>query len=313
MRKKWSVVLLLICAFMLAIGGSVSAVGFDDLKDEAGKDKIEALKEKGLLQGISDRKFGPKKQLTNAEGIALIVKGLGLNIDNIRFIKAPLASDYYTKVPDKAWYAGAFVIAQYKGLEVPQDIDPGKMMTREQFANYLYKALITKIDLVTTEQFIVLKDDKDVDSNYMNAIQKLLIIQVASLDKNEKFYPKKVITRYEAAVMLANTIEYLDNQQVSEPTSDIVTLNVNKVDSEVNKITISRGKKPTGGYSIAIDRIDFSGDQAIIYYSTQNPAPGTIVTQAITEPKAVTFISTKYKPVLQKIENVPLQPTGTTN
>lgn len=313
MKKRWSIVLLLICAFMLALGGSVSAVGFDDLKDEAGKDKIEALKEKGLLQGIADRKFGPKKQLTNAEGIALIVKGLGLNIDNIRFIKEPLASDYYTNISDKAWYAQAFVIAQYNGMEVPKDVNPGKIMTREQFANYLYKALITKIDLVTTEQFIILKDEKDVDSNYMNAIQKLLIIQVASLDDNGKFYPKKAITRYEAAVMLANTVEYLDNQKPSDPGSDVVTLNVKKVDSDVNKITISRGKKPTGGYSITIDRIDFSGDQAIIYYSTQNPAPGTIVTQAITEPKAVTYVSTKYKPVLQKTENIPLQPTGTTN
>jgi hypothetical protein len=44
------------------------------------------------------------------------------------------------------------------------------------------------------------------------------------------------------------------------------------------------GEKPTGGYDIAIIRIEQSHNALVIEYREKNPVPGSIVTQALTQP-----------------------------
>lgn len=99
--KKPLLLLLFVAIFCTTASGSVFA-----------KNKIVTIKDH------------PKNSISAATAVSLIVKGLNLNIDNIRFIKEPKASDYYTKVKDNAPYAGDFIIAQFNGLELPKDINP---------------------------------------------------------------------------------------------------------------------------------------------------------------------------------------------
>ena len=44
------------------------------------------------------------------------------------------------------------------------------------------------------------------------------------------------------------------------------------------------GEKPTGGYDIAIIRIEQSQNSLVIEYRETNPLPGSIVTQVLTQP-----------------------------
>jgi len=77
-----------------------------------------------------------------------------------------------------------------------------------------------------------------------------------------------------------------------------------KVNDEIY-IIATRGEKPTGGYSITLDKIEKVKDDdektmLIVYTTFEDPEPGSIVTQAITYPYVVA--KTELKELPDKIE-----------
>jgi hypothetical protein len=49
-------------------------------------------------------------------------------------------------------------------------------------------------------------------------------------------------------------------------------------------VAIFLGEKPTGGFAVEIVRVERIGDELVINYKEASPAPGAIVTQALTQP-----------------------------
>lgn len=86
--------------------------------------------------------------------------------------------------------------------------------------------------------------------------------------------------------------------------TDEVRIAIDKVTNEVNKVTLSIGEKPNTGYSIRIVSIDFIDNIATISYQITTPLEEKTYGDAITEPKAVTFLASGYKPVLQKAGSI---------
>src|SRR5690242_11903232 len=84
---------------------AASSSSFSDLNDVAAKDKIIALQQSGILEGVTPSLFDPFETLTEAQSIQLIVHVLGLNLDRVRFVKEPKASDFFTYAKDNTWYA----------------------------------------------------------------------------------------------------------------------------------------------------------------------------------------------------------------
>jgi hypothetical protein len=297
MKKRWGMVISLFIVLCFALSGSVLA--FQDIEHHPNQAKIQSLKDKGIVSGVNAKQYNPHKHMTFAEGIQLIVKGLDLNIDHIRFIKEPLASDYYKNVKDNAWYAQSFIMAQFN-LELPADVQPNKLMTREEFAHYLFKGMMTKGEFVFIEIYMLIHDEDQIKPEYMNSIQKLLISNVVELDENDNFRPNMPITRGEAAVMLYNGLEFLKSMSTEPAMDQDVMIHVEKIDVHVNKVTVSWGEKPNPGYRITIDRIEFNEDStASIVYTTHDPDPDQMYAQVITEPKAITYVAAEYKPVLK--------------
>ncbi|NLW44434.1 MAG: protease complex subunit PrcB family protein [Syntrophomonadaceae bacterium] len=70
---------------------------------------------------------------------------------------------------------------------------------------------------------------------------------------------------------------------------------------EGDKIILSWGEKPTGGYSITIDRLEMEGDTLEVTYSLQSPSPGAVVTQALTYPEAAAAIPGGVSPARVKL------------
>ena len=291
-------------AFTLSLGGSVFA--FSDIQGIDEEADIMELKAAGVVDGISADKFAPRAHVTYAQGVHMIVKGMKLNIDNIKFIKEPKASDYFTNVPDDAWYARSFIIAHLNGLPIPKDVNPNKTMTREEFAHLLFGAIEAKGDYAFIEIWISFEDEKDVNPEMMESVQRLLATKIASL-KDGHFYPKRDITRGEAAHLLNKAIKFVKKTKPIEPEPPVdkpvdkdVTMAIEKVNDEVNKVVVSWGTKPNLGYSIGIRSITFeSNGEAVIEYELRYPKPGEMYGQVIHEPKAETYVSSKYKPVLK--------------
>jgi hypothetical protein len=296
---KRGLLVLAACLLIFTLAGQ-SVWAFSDIKNDPNESKIAELEKQGVLKGSKTGHFKPKDKLTYAEGIALIVRGMGLNIDHIRFIKEPKASDYFTKVKDNAWYSESFIIAYHNGLEVPKDVDPAALMTREQFAHHLFRAIVTKGDYAFIEIWIAINDESEISQAYMDSVQKLLIAKIAELDKKQNFYPKANITRSTAAGWLHGAMKFVKETtpiptEPPFPLSDL-KLEIKAVNNEVNEVTVS-AMAPNPGYGLKIESIWFDGDQAVIHVVPIYPKEG-VHAQVVTEVKNVTYVSSKYKPVL---------------
>ncbi|UUZ80988.1 protease complex subunit PrcB family protein [Paenibacillus sp. P26] len=292
-------VTLLTAAALVSSLTAGSALAFEDVDQPDQKRPISALKDRGVVSGMDSLHFMPKGKISYAQSIVMLVKGLSLNIDHINFVKKPEASDYFTRIPNDAWYAQSFVIAQLNGLPIPKDVDPNGTITREQFADLLIHALNTKGTFPTVKMLIVLADEDQLDPKLGGSVQEPLLHKIAKLGEDRKFYPKREMTRGEAAVWVYNTIRFLESQTQTPAPQEEVSLTTEKVTDDVYKVVLSRGQKPTTGYSIDVTGIRFEADgTAVISYTVSDPEPGSINAQMVTEPKAVTYISSKYKPVL---------------
>ncbi|HEY9257470.1 protease complex subunit PrcB family protein [Chitinophaga sp.] len=246
----------------------------------------------------------PQSRISFGSGIDLIVKGLGLNIDNIRFIKAPKASDYFKLANDKASYAQSLIIAGNNGIESGRDRNPESSATREQFALALYEAITAKNQYPVNMMWLIIKDEKSFTGNSLNAVQTLIKFKVVALE-NGNFRPKAYITKSEATAMVKNAAAFIASHKETagegQPAAGGVTFTATPVNDQVNSVVLSAGSKPTGGYELHITRIDFTtGNEAIIHYKLSAPAPGSMNIQVITEPKAETFVGTAYKVTLQE-------------
>ncbi|MCQ6558222.1 S-layer homology domain-containing protein [Paenibacillus mendelii] len=304
MRKRLflsAVIMLLV----LAVGQNVWA--FSDTKNDPNEAKINELQKQGIVTGDKDGSFKPQDKLTYAAGVSMIVKGLGLNIDNLRFIKKPEASDYFTKAKDGAWYSDAFIIAYHNNLDIDKDVDPSAFMTREQFAHHLFQGILKKGDYAFIQIYMELKDEADVTPAYMESIQKLLITKIAELDKNNKFYPKETIKRGEAAAWLHDAILFVKDQALKPdpgiepepfPYTDM-KLTTKAVNDQIQEVTVS-AMAPHPGYGMRIASITFDGDQAIIQIEAVHPEEDRMYPQVITEVKATTYVASSYKPVLSQ-------------
>jgi hypothetical protein len=241
MKQKRNVMLAVAFALFFVLGLSGSALAFQDLNNVPGKEKIEALREAGIISGVDALNFNPHGNLTYAQAVPLIVEGIDLKADVKS--KKPKGSDYFQHVPDDAWYAPSFIIARLNGLDIPDDVDPNRGITREEYAHLLAEAMWTKGDFAFIEIWMIMADEKDVNPAYMNNIQKLLIANVAQLDSERRFRPKDVITRAEAAVMLSNARQFVadylkrlgDNSGKDSVQEGNVTMRVDKVTDDVDK------------------------------------------------------------------------------
>lgn len=214
LKKSAFAVITTVSLLSFSLGGQMFAAGssFKDIDNVSGKSKINSLKEQGLIKGISDTQFLPGAKVTTAQGVQFITGGLQLSLAAIDFNKAPLASATFSKVKDKAWYAEAFVNAYYNDIDIPADIDPSKLITKELFTNLLVQGVekvgnLPLINIVPVD----IADEAALEPSYQGSIQRSLKYKINTLDANGKFNPKSELTRAEAAVMLYNALEYLNS------------------------------------------------------------------------------------------------------
>lgn len=312
MKRTRAMLIALSICLVLTFG--TSALAFDDLQNVPDNDKIEILKNEHIVSGVSDKAFKPHQKTTYAEGIQLVVKALNLNMDNLQFIKKPEAGDYFTNVPNKAWYAQAFIIAQHNGMDLPKDMNPKETMTRQDFALYLSRAISYKWDFMQTMEFRIFADSDQVSDEAAGAVQMLLKANIAKLDKDKKFRPLDRITRAESTVMVYKARVFVKDKELRDHTGDQeqppvpvptekIDVQIQAVNKSVNEVTLVWGERANPGYRITIDRIQFVDDHlAIVYYQLHKPEPGKIYPQVITDAKVITYVGAEYKVTAKLME-----------
>ncbi|MDO3410249.1 S-layer homology domain-containing protein [Saccharibacillus sp. CPCC 101409] len=184
-------------------GSAYAASAFKDVEGYPQAAQITALQQAGIFKGGSDGTFNPQGILTNAQAVQLTVDTFGLNIDNLRFIKKPEASDSFPKAKNDAWYSGALIIAAYSGLELPRDLDPNAPATRSSFASMLIRAgqssgALPMLRLVPVD----IKDEASIPDGGSGPMQEALAFGLLKLDKDGNIRPNQSLTRAEAAAVL---------------------------------------------------------------------------------------------------------------
>lgn len=276
-----------------------TAFTFKDVEDGQAA-AVSALQERGVVSGIDSEHFAPKEKISYAQSVQMIVKGLDFNLDAMRFIRQPVASELYTNVHNDDWYADAFIIAHYNGLEIPKDVNPHAAITREQFADLLVRALEKKATLPMIKMYINIQDGDQINPEYQGRVQRLLLYRIAELGKDGKWNPKDELTRGEAATWVYNAIRLIADHTQKPAATEEVSVSAEKVNDDIQKVTLSRGVKPNAGYSIEINSIQFEQDgRAIIRYTLHDPQPDRMYAEVKTEAKAATYISSQYKAVAE--------------
>ncbi|MCU6793594.1 S-layer homology domain-containing protein [Paenibacillus sp. WQ 127069] len=300
------IVTLVSTAALLCTVSAGSVFAFSDL-NAAEKEPIMMLKDKGIVTGVDSEHFAPRNTMSYAQSISLIVKALDINLNAVSFVKQPQASDFFTTIPNDAWYAEAFINAKVNGLDIAKDVDPNAAITREKYANLLVTALELKGTFPMVKMMVLFDDNDQIDPMYQGTLQRLYLYRIAKADESRMAYPKREMTRGEAAVWVGNTVKFLESQpdfmQPVKPApdqQDDVKMTVEQVNADVNKVTLTRSL-PSPGYGFTISGIRFQPDgTAVIQYQVSDPKPGMMYPQVITEGKAETYISSKYKPVTER-------------
>jgi len=213
MKMNRTILALSTCA-ILAVGfwqhGASAATYYTDQNTTLDKDTAHIMVDSQNQDELAADFFLPEATITTAEGIQLIVNAFDLNIDGIRFLKMPVASDYYKNANDNAWYANTLIIAANRGFELPADLDPNKMWTKEEFVYQLMHVMESKnalpmINVVPAK----IADESELNISYQGAIQRALALGFTKLDEKGYFNPKGEISRKESAELIKNALEYV--------------------------------------------------------------------------------------------------------
>lgn len=213
MKMKKIVSILSTAAILtISIAGNTFAAGitFKDLDNVTAKDKIIVLQNQGVIAGVADGIFSPDNKVTAAQSIQLFVRAFNLNLDTIRFVKEPKATDYYKNAKDNAWYSKALIISAVNGMNFTADIDPDQNLTKEEYIYHLVNAteIYGQLPLIKIIPVEIADRDK-MTIEYSGAIERALKYGIVKLDADGKFNPKAELSRADAAEQLYNALEYL--------------------------------------------------------------------------------------------------------
>ncbi|MBD7970614.1 S-layer homology domain-containing protein [Paenibacillus gallinarum] len=291
---KTSVVAL---SLTFAFGG-VSAYAFDDVTSDTQVQMLQALRDQGIVKGVSSNKFNPAGTLSEAQGIQMIVNAFDLSAGNEK-----------TEPGNLKWYHAAYDAARAEGLSLPAIRDAEEALTREIFANLLFEGINTTGEYPVILLYNHIKDEQEIKPEYISSIQNLLNMKVTSLGDEEQFRPRDTLTRMEAAEMVYQAREFIDRHGSGGGTDEtpgtvpgsgqqamVPEVSSQTIDEKTVKVKISL-ELPNPGYGLEIKDVELSKNgKAIIKYEIIQPDPNKMYPQVITERSAETNIPSGYTP-----------------
>lgn len=201
---------------IISTSTAYAATPFKDLELSNYKTEILALQEKGIINGKLDGRFDPLGVLTMAEGIHIINATFGLNLDHVRFFKAPLATDYFVNADDNAWYADGLIVASVNGVELKNDIIPNAKFTKEAFVAALVGYMEVKYDLPMIKIGVAdIADDVEINAEYSGILQRAIYYGIIELDDDKMLHPKAELSREEAVVIVSKLIAYMETNHIT--------------------------------------------------------------------------------------------------
>ena len=184
---------------------------FGDISDHWARVEIEETYRQGIMQGIDNNTFAPDSSLTRAQLAACLVRVLQLNMDNLRFIKAPSVSNLFKDTQDGMWYSETVMIAGYNNIFDMKDgmFRPAEPVTRIEAARAIVNAFKAKnLQVITTQIWPEYSDIKDLSQDDINAVTTIFNMGIMK-GYNQRFFPGTSLTRAETAAILNRALKVI--------------------------------------------------------------------------------------------------------
>ncbi len=181
------------------------SVSFDDIDAEHGKAAVEALAQRGIINGRAENMFMPSESMTRAEFATIIVRGLGL----------PMQSENaFADINDGDWFAQYVSTAAQYGIVngiSETEFDPYGTITREQAAAMTARsAALCGMDTAMESSAVMnmLAQFGDYRSVSEWARESMAFCYSSGILSQEDIdiEPSRAILRYEIAQMLYNML-----------------------------------------------------------------------------------------------------------
>lgn len=170
---------------------------FADIKGHWAQKSIEALNEKGLING-RENGFEPDAPITRAEWITLLLRAINADTEKVQY------KNTFSDVSKDGWYANSVLFAYENGLVNGNDgqFNPDENVTREQMAKMLIDVFeyYTKNTVETAELNF---NDKDNISEWaLEYVEKAVSQGLINGTPENNFNPYSQATRAEASTVL---------------------------------------------------------------------------------------------------------------
>ncbi|MBC8589504.1 S-layer homology domain-containing protein [Paratissierella segnis] len=179
---------------------------FDDIGNHIAKSSIEALAERGIINGKTEKIFDADSTMTRAEFASIIVKGLGLPRKN---------DSIFTDVSENSWYADVVGTAYSYGIvkgTTPTTFNPLGTISREEAAAMVARAAkLTGMETAVTDgevrDILAQFTDYITSSNWARPSLAFCYQKNILSQDDIDIRPKDAIKRYEVAKMLYSMLE----------------------------------------------------------------------------------------------------------
>ncbi|WP_052310083.1 S-layer homology domain-containing protein [Paenibacillus senegalensis] len=186
-----------------------SDISFNDVNTHWGRQYIDLLANKLIVDGYEDGSFGPERNVTRAEFAALITRSLGLDT-------SVTSSTYFTDVTSGSWYAGVVNAAAQAGLVDGYEdgtFRPNAQINREELAAMVVRASAyagNEISVSASEQTNLLARYADSTEIVWGHKEVAAAIKAGIIDgmTDTTVVPRADATRAQSAAMLKR---FLDN------------------------------------------------------------------------------------------------------
>ena len=167
---------------------------FEDLGQVAwAEEAIEALYEKGVVNGRADKQFAPQEQITRAEFVKMISLVLEL----------PQAQGSFNDVAENSWYADCVYAAANAGIVMGDNgsFYPDNNISREDMAAIICRALVYAEKTLAAAGELAFDDAEAIAPYAKEAVQTLVEMKIMQ-GTGASFEPKRGATRAEAAKVI---------------------------------------------------------------------------------------------------------------
>lgn len=213
-RMKKTVIFLMTLLLILSSLAPLHTSAADDLTGHTYEKEIRELMALGIINGYKDGTIKPEREVTRAEFAKMVVKSFELEtkLEAAEFSSAAAEAMDFKDVHADSWFAAPVMDAVKAGITngYPDNtFRPNDLITREQMASMVSRALLAKGVLTDTDSIpaLAFEDNASILNDHKEDVRILTHLGVVKGNENNTFAPKDNSKRWMVALVMIRARE----------------------------------------------------------------------------------------------------------